>query len=228
MQENATYYDQKYFDAQKKVGLNNVKLIGHFFEPHVKSDDHVLEFGCGGGYLLASLNCARRVGFDINPSALENARRLGVETTDNLEDLNDQSFDLVISNSALEHTPTPYEDLVKLRRKLKANGKLVVRVPHETIGWEYKPEDWNYHLFTWSPMAIGNLCNEAGFDVEAVIIEKSKSPPFLNFLKHAPVLLKIAEKSWRLIRLVVEELGIKTIAIDGNSIVSARKRGNEI
>lgn len=226
MQKTEEYYDESYFKAQQQVGIDNVGLINHFFEPHIQNSDSVLEFGCGGGYLLASINCAKRLGFDVNPSALESARQLGVETTDDLDSIEDESFDIVISNSALEHTPTPYEDLCRLRSKLKANGKLVIRVPHETLGWRYKPNDWNYHLYTWSPMAIGNLCNEAGFDVETVIIDKSKRPPFFKYLKHVPPLNKLLSRVYRLARLSIEEFGMKTIAIDGNCIVVAKKRAN--
>lgn len=226
MQQNKDYYDEKYFEAQKQVGLDNVKTIKHFFEPHINKDDHVLEFGCGGGFLLSSINCSRRVGFDINPTALATAKKLGVETFDSLEFIEDNSFDVVISNSALEHTPTPYEDLVKLRSKLKENGKVVIRVPHETLGWSYKPNDWNYHLYTWSPMAIGNLLNESGFDVHNVVVEKSKQPPLFNFIKRSRFLLKISGKIYRIFRIIIEELGINTIGIDGNSVVIASKRDN--
>src|ERR1700677_1692960 len=45
----------------------------------VKASDTVIDFGCGGGGVLNSLQCARKIGIDINPLALASARRLGVE-----------------------------------------------------------------------------------------------------------------------------------------------------
>ena len=49
----------------------------HTFSDFIKETDKVLDFGCGGGYLLNELNCADKYGVDINPVALEEASKWG-------------------------------------------------------------------------------------------------------------------------------------------------------
>ena len=38
----------------------------------------VLDFGCGGGYLLHNLTCAEKAGIEVNPAAIEDARAKGL------------------------------------------------------------------------------------------------------------------------------------------------------
>ena len=68
--------------------------------------------------------------------------------------------------------------IVNATKKLKPGGKIVVVVPCEHIKYKYDPEkDINYHLYSWSPMNLGNLINEAGFDVSECEAYKHKWPP---------------------------------------------------
>ena len=203
--------------------MENVSEILHIFKRFVGPDDVVLDFGCGGGYMLANLNCKHKIGFDINQDALESARKLGCETYTNLSLIESQSIDIIISNSALEHTPTPFEDLKELLRCLKPGGKAIFRVPHETLRWEYMPNDWNYHLFTWSPMALGNLFNEAGWSDINVRVEAMKRSTLLNLLRGSPTIYDLLSKIYRLLRIIWEELGFRRIGVDGYSIVVAEK-----
>ena len=221
--DNKSYYNEDYFSDQKKVGVDNIFGVTKIFESHIESSDTVLDFGCGGGFLLGQINCGERIGFDINSVALETAKLNGLIAVNDLDDVDNNSVDIVMSNSAIEHTPTPFEDICKLRTKLKIGGKAVFRVPHETIGYKYKPNDWNYHLFTWSPMAIGNLFNEAGFDVISVDNEKGMQPPFYKIFRKVPFLHNLASSVYRILRLILEELGIKSAACDGYSILVAEK-----
>jgi SAM-dependent methyltransferase len=223
MQQNSTYYNEKYFSDQKAVSIDNVISIKHYFNKEIKKTDVVLDFGCGGGYLLASLNCEDKLGFDINLNALEEASKLGIKTFDRLEEIENNSLDVIISNSALEHTPTPFEDLQILYRKLKVGGKIIFRVPHETLHWKYAPNDWNYHLFTWSPMALGNLFNEVGFKDIRVTIEIGKRPPFYKALRKIPFLFNIAASLYRYLRIIWEEVGGRRIGVDGYSIIRSNK-----
>lgn len=220
---NKTYYDKTYFSDQKKVGVDNTFGVTKIFQEHIMPSDVVLDFGCGGGFLLGKINCAKRIGFDVNSVALETAKLNGLTTVSSYDDIDDNSVDVVMSNSAIEHTPTPFEDICKLHSKLKVGGKAVFRVPHETIGYKYKPNDWNYHLFTWSPMAIGNLFNEAGYKIISVGIEKGMQPPLHKIFRKIPIVSNLASFLYRLVRLIFEELGIKAASCDGYSILVAEK-----
>ena len=83
-QKNETYYDNDYFKEQANVGRDNARNIMHFFKPHIKKTDTVLDFGCGGGFMLSAISCKNRIGFDINDEALSNAKSLGITTVNNL------------------------------------------------------------------------------------------------------------------------------------------------
>ena len=51
-----TYYDKNYFDWQKQIGVLGGSLNKFKFESHVKDTDILMDFGCGGGYLLNNFN----------------------------------------------------------------------------------------------------------------------------------------------------------------------------
>jgi SAM-dependent methyltransferase len=161
----SAYYDRSYFNWQSSIGefggwANRTKFVDY-----ISSDDVVLDFGCGGGYLLKGLDCRKRVGVEINPSAMETARGNGVEVYKSAEDVPDNYVDVIISNNALEHTLRPLDELKSLYAKLKPGGKIIFVVPCESISYAYKPKDINHHLYSWSPMCMGNMMTEAGYSL---------------------------------------------------------------
>ena len=125
----------------------------------------MLDFGCGGGYLLKFLNCKKKAGIEINPTAASEAKKNGVEIFQSVDDVPEEYADVVISNHALEHTENPLKELQGLHKILRTGGKAVIIVPCESIKWKYRKNDLDHHLYTWSPMCIGNLMTVAGFNV---------------------------------------------------------------
>ena len=159
------HYDKRYFDWQNSIGeFGGWANLSKFIE-YISINSKVLDFGCGGGFLLKNLNCAKKVGVEINKSAADAARKTGIEVFHRTIEVPDDYVDVIISNNALEHTLKPFEELKQLYRKLQAGGKIVFVVPCESIKNRYKPNDINHHLYSWSPMCIGNLFTEAGFSV---------------------------------------------------------------
>jgi SAM-dependent methyltransferase len=161
-------YDKKYFDWQKTIGefggiVNNKK-----FSPFITVNDAVLEFGCGGGYLLKNLQCKKKIGIEINPAAKKNAEQFGLTVFRNIADVPDSFADVVISNHALEHVDNPLNTLRDLYNKIKYNGKLIFVVPHDKSCHDWLPSDINQHLYTWNPMTLGNLFQKAGYKIVSV------------------------------------------------------------
>lgn len=171
------YYDEFYYRYQASIGEFGGWANRTKFEQFVYPDFKVLDFGCGGGYLLRQLNCADKLGIEINEVAREAAAEVGIRTVPQTLDVADHWADLVISNHALEHVTSPLEELQKLWGKVKPGGRLVFVVPSESVACEYRPNDVNHHLYTWSPMCLGNLFNEAGFAVEQCSPYRHKWPP---------------------------------------------------
>ncbi len=159
------HYDDEYFQYQASGGqfggLANLFKFARF----VAAEDEVLDFGCGGGYLLANLTCRRKVGVEVNPSAAEAARANGIEVYANTGEVPDASVDVIISNHALEHALHPLAELEALYRKLRPGGRIVFVVPCEGLHQRWRRGDMNHHLYTWSPMNLGNLFTEAGYHV---------------------------------------------------------------
>ena len=208
-QNRRPHYDADYFEWQRKSGefcglANRVK-----FEKFTSPEKSVLDFGCGGGFMLRNLTAKKRFGVEINPSARKIAEKNGVSVFSKVEDVPDNSVDLIISDHALEHATHPLDELKSLRKKLKTGGQIVFVVPCEHVDYFYEPQDINQHLYSWSPMALGNLFTQAGFKVLS-------SKPF--FHRHLPY-------SHRLRPLIGEKAFNLVCKING---VLNRRRINEV
>jgi SAM-dependent methyltransferase len=173
----SAHYDQKYFDWYKDLGKFGGWANLTKFAEFIKLEDTVLDFGCGGGYLLQQLECARKIGVEVNPVAAAEARNRIDQIYQNIEDVASDSVDVIVSNNALEHTLHPLKELESLFRILRPGGKIVMVVPCESVAYNYVPNDINFHLYSWSPMCIGNLMTHAGFRVESSKPYIHKWPP---------------------------------------------------
>ena len=166
MTTTETYYDNKYFDWQAPIGEFGGWANLTKFRPFIDNDFNVIDFGCGGGYLLKNIRCKEKIGVEVNDSAREQAQQNGIRTVESSMDIDEKWADLIISNHALEHVSDPLSELQNLKRLLKPNGKIVFYVPCESIHLAYRNNDVNQHLFTWSPMCLGNIFSEAGYLIE--------------------------------------------------------------
>jgi SAM-dependent methyltransferase len=208
------HYDDKYFAWQAPLGEFGGWANQTKFAPYVTPQSRVLDFGCGGGYLLKGMNCATKVGVEVNPAAMEQARSNGLEVFGSVESVPDDYVDVIVSDNALEHTLHPLREVQALYKKLKPAGKIIFVVPCENISSFYEPNDVNHHLYSWSPMCIGNLFTEAGFSVIESKPYIHKWPP--NFDRYVKLggrrLFEIAcrvygrwERSWFQVRVVAEK-----------------------
>ena len=85
---------------------NEVKHLETWkFQPYIRSTDTVVDYGCGAGFLLKSLDAMSKLGIEVNPAAREEASRRGIPTVGAAPGELPAAFaDVVISNHALEHT----------------------------------------------------------------------------------------------------------------------------
>jgi len=95
----------------------------------------VVDLGCGDGSLLFSLqkrglfsNAEKIVGVDLSPERVKNLRKnvkgvFGiVSDACNVEELENNVFDVVISSQVIEHVSDDNELLKEIRRLLKSDG----------------------------------------------------------------------------------------------------------
>ncbi|MBN2503229.1 MAG: class I SAM-dependent methyltransferase, partial [Anaerolineales bacterium] len=80
---------ERYFAGQKISSLLSVRWNLPLWLPYLKPADSVLDFGCGGGYLLAGLPAGAKTGVEINPAARQEVQRQGIEVYPSLEDVPD-------------------------------------------------------------------------------------------------------------------------------------------
>ena len=117
-----THYDQEYFDWQSEIGRFGGWANVSKFEKFVSPDTKVLDFGCGGGFLLGNLNSGEKLGIEINPVARAAAQKSGIRAVGSTSEVEDEWADLLISNHALEHCQFPLRELKDLIRKVVPGG----------------------------------------------------------------------------------------------------------
>lgn len=170
---------KEYFNWQNIGGFQRGKINARKFRCFIKPTDRVLDFGCGNGSLLYHLECAQRIGIEINPAARSVAIEAGLEVHKTLATVPDSSVDVVISNHVLEHTLSPLQVLQLLQPPLISKGRLVFCLPIDD--WRTQQDvnvkDINHHLYTWTPLLFSNLLREANYLVERVWVYSHAWPP---------------------------------------------------
>jgi SAM-dependent methyltransferase len=167
------HYNKKYFNWQSEVGMFGAIANQIKFKDYIKEKEKILDFGCGGGYMLSTFKNIKKYGVEINSAATKIAKKNGLKIFSNSKKLPDNFFNLIISNNALEHTDNPFVELKELYRSLRIGGKICIVVPLDTLKYKYKKNDKDFHLYSWSPMNLGNLLTSAGFKV-------LESKPFIH------------------------------------------------
>ena len=196
------YYNEKYFnDYQKEIGLFGGIANLFKFEKYISKNYTVLDFGCGGGFLLNNLNCKNKIGVEINSVARNYyISEFGIECHQYIDKIEDKSIDLIISNHALEHCENPSDLIKELKRKLKKGGQIIIVVPLDSFKYRYNENDVNKHLYSFSPMNLGNLLENAGF-------KNIKTGNILH--KWPPFWIKIQKLfGWKIFHLVCRIYGL--------------------
>lgn len=136
----------------------------------------LLDFGCGGGFLLAEVKALgwEIFGLEPLPGHAVHARALtgGTIVTDTLRDdtFPPSFFDCVTAFQVFEHLPAPATDLARLFRMTKPGGTILIEVPNiDTWGVRllrgrhrhFVPD----HLNFFSAATLSRLLRQAGYDV---------------------------------------------------------------
>src|SRR5438309_9211696 len=102
------YYDKTYFSWQEKAGKYGATQDSWMYKPFISEDMVILDFGCGGGFMLEALSAKEKYGVDINPIARLEAKKKGLPVFKTLSDIpKKEQFDVIISHHTLEHVPNP-------------------------------------------------------------------------------------------------------------------------
>lgn len=203
---------------QRTSARRGAPILASRFSPHVRPDDFVVEFGCGGGFLLGLIEAREKVGIEVNDAARSEAFDAGLQVRRDLSEVGSRSADVVMTNHALEHTLDPYSQLREMLRILKPGGRLVLVVP---IGdWRaernVRADDRDGHLFSWTPQNMYNLLTEVGFDdVEAEVISFAW-PPRVDLLSKIGPLFELSGRLWSILRRRRELMATASAPIGGD------------
>lgn len=194
-----THFNEDYYNSRAKIAITK------FFEGF-NTESRILDFGCGLGQNIKYLPNA--MGYDISKFGVEFCRKKNITATNNVDDLPNDHFDIVLSTHVLEHHPNPKEMLEQIYYKLKKGASLILVIPHEVHGKASYNLDLNQHLFTWNFQAINNLLITTGF-----IIKKNKYVRGAGYYKLLP-LAKINFSIYRTATNLLSRLsGIKEMMI---------------
>ncbi|MBM4302078.1 MAG: class I SAM-dependent methyltransferase [Deltaproteobacteria bacterium] len=149
-----TYFRER-FGSKKHGGR---LLQAEYFRPFCSDALVILDFGCADGLFLRNLPAKRRIGVEVNADALDRCQEIcsqtgcSIELYPTLEEVEEASVDVIISNHCLEHVPNPYGALLGMLKVLKPGGRLVFMLPFDD--WrdrehrEWRAGDHANHLYT--------------------------------------------------------------------------------
>jgi len=133
----------------------------------------VLEVGSGdGSRLMAMWQAGFRDLTGVDPFIRENVRYAnGIEIF--RKDIREVSrvYDFVMLHHAFEHMPDPLQTLKDLRRILKADGTILIRIPvASSYAWKTYGTDWlgldpPRHLYLHTPKSLQVVVEQAGLRI---------------------------------------------------------------
>ncbi len=167
-----------YHDGKRRLEPGALELLQRLraakFQPWVGEADVVFELGVGGGWNLAKLRCARRIGCDEAGFLRERVEALGIEFHTGTDAVESGVADVALCHHTLEHLLEPAAALAELARILKPRGRLVLHVPWERE-WKhgrFRPDEPNRHLYTWNAQTLGNLAARLGWRIESLRVRR--------------------------------------------------------
>ena len=140
--------------------LNNIKNLDY---------KNVIEVGCGDGYLISQIakNTTENkfVGYDLSKRSIDLAKTFGNRNVtffnEDISELNNEEYDLVLCSQVLEHIPdNEVDDFIEnLIRITKPNKYIVIVVPG--IGKKLIKKHYRHY----SPKTLLNLFDSKTFEI---------------------------------------------------------------
>ncbi len=141
--KNNSLKSKIYQFIQKLNEKYKIKIISRF-----KKSGKILDYGCGDGSFLKFMQDHNFsvLGYEPNNKASKIASlKIGEKNiVSSLENIENNSLDIITLWHVLEHIPNPEEILSQLKSKLKENGILIIAVPN------YKSYDAKFYKESWA------------------------------------------------------------------------------
>ncbi|MDP3970741.1 MAG: class I SAM-dependent methyltransferase [bacterium] len=164
------------FSRKPNSDKNNLQGEKNKCHSYITAGSKVLDIGCGNGVSLLEIT---KLGGDAYGTELDkNIKPIADEL--NLEihfgDIDtmpypDDFFDFITMSQLIEHIPDPKDFLIKISKKLKVGGKIILSTPNiESANAKRTEKKWinwhiPYHVNFFSQKSINVLAKETGFKV---------------------------------------------------------------
>lgn len=194
----ATFFEKTYQAVKSKTIRSKVKRI----QKTTLKGATVLDFGCGtGDFLVACKNAGFSIlGFEPNSDAATLSQKKGVELISSIENLKDNSVDVITLWHVLEHLPNLENDIAQFKRVLKPNGTLIIAVPnYKSFDAKWYKQFWAAydvprHLWHFDKKSIKSL-----FSTFQFLLQKT-NPMWFDAFYVAMLSEKIQKKSFSFIK----------------------------
>lgn len=166
------------YQIVRSFALKNKLSIIENFQP---AKGNLLDIGAGTGHFLdlAKKNEWNVTGIEPNDGARNASIEKGISFAENIQTLEDNSFDVITMWHVLEHVPDLDEQIKELKRVLKTDGTIIIAVPN------FRSFDAKYYKRFW-----------AGFDVPRHLWHFSKKSIKLLFQEKNMKVVEILPMKW--------------------------------
>lgn len=194
-----TYDSEDYAMLNRPIETGrHARRILRYLRP--ASDDHLLEIGCGRGWLTQRMQetCPATYGIDVNPRSIAHgvARHLSAMDAVDLH-YEDEQFDHVYSFHAIEHIVDAGAAIREMARVLVPGGRILLVYPAEPIRGLYAmPGAWigfgnpflarKLHVHAFTPRRIRVLAEQYGLTHVESALDFFITPQFMTVLEKAP------------------------------------------
>lgn len=155
-------------------------------------DTHLLEIGCASGYFLFEIKDYVKsvIGVELTKEYVEYAKSKGLNVKESLDEVPDNSYDLIVMFHILEHIDDPINFLKEVKKKLSQNGKLIIEVPNvdDILVSVYKIKNhldfyWEIaHNYYFSKTTLGKVMEIAGYQYEIFPLQRYDLSNHMNWM----------------------------------------------
>jgi len=176
------HYDTKTAENLWDESLPEAKKRVQRFKEFYTKDTRLLEIGCASGFFLSEVKDYVRTatGVELTKEYVKYAVDKGIDVRESLNDIRDNSCDLIFMFHVLEHIDDPVTYLKEVKEKLSVGGKLVIEVPnvddilvsvykirpHLDFYWEIA------HNYYFSKTTLGRVLEMAGYHFEIFPLQR--------------------------------------------------------